>query len=129
MVVRRVSVDADPGGSDKKAKEFYADLDAAKRGRRFGCGGCLGLLLLVLLVGVVGVLSLVATTGYVRVPLISSLVYKEDPQPRRAVEPTHTGGITGLIQAKAATLGAAGGVITLTEGELTGALREPNAQG
>lgn len=128
MVVRRVAVDTETGGKEKQ-KDFYADLDAAKRGRRLGCGSCVSLFALFLFVIVLGILGVIATTGYVRVPLVSDMVYKQDPEPRKAVDPTYTGGVAGLIQTKAATLGASGGTVTLTEGELTGALREPNAKG
>lgn len=124
MVVTRV-VPTNARDSSSSNGDFYADLDKAKRRPGcFSCGGCLGLIGILLFAVVIGVAGLVAASGIVRVPLLSAMLYKEDPQPRRVVEPATATSFATLF----AQVGT-GGALTLTEAQLTAALREPTSAG
>lgn len=136
MVVTRVG-QPEPGkaGTDK---DFYADLDKAKRKPGcFSCGGCLGLLFVLLLLLLLGVFSVVAASGVADIPVLSPIFYKADPAPTRVIEAATATDIGKLIESKqTAAVGGAldqssvqGGAIELTEDELTAALREPTQSG
>ncbi|MBI4185513.1 hypothetical protein HY524_00495 [Candidatus Berkelbacteria bacterium] len=127
MVLTRVTP---PQGKRSPTEgDFYADLDASKR--RLGCGGCggclLGLSLLFLALGL-SILAIVAATGAISVPFVSSLVYKEDPLPRRVVDVSTSTRLDSLLsQLKPTPTGQAGTIVT--EAELTALLREPSDSG
>ncbi|MBI2589791.1 hypothetical protein HYW32_02090 [Candidatus Berkelbacteria bacterium] len=131
MVVVKQSFDptAEPKRRNKgqKDKEFYADLDRAKkRFTCFSCSGCLGILILILLAAITGILFVIALTGF-EVPLMTKLVYKP-PTPIRVVAPAGTENIDDLIEQKLMN-GLKTGKLILTEQEITAALREPSQSG
>lgn len=120
--------------ANRMQDDLYADLDHAHRRR--GCFSCrnLGCLVLILLfIGVVGIFGVVAETGIIQIPVLSTAFYPAPPKPLRAVEPTGQRTIESLLQSKSDELkGLATTVqpkISVSEAELTQLAREPRLNG
>lgn len=120
--------------ANRMQDDLYADLDHAHRRR--GCLSCrnLGCLMLIfLVVGVVGLFGVVAETGIVQVPVLSSAFYPTPPAPLRAVEPTGQRSVELLLQSKLDELkGLAASPqpqVNVSEAELTQIVREPHLNG
>lgn len=129
MVVKRIEV-VKSGDGTRGEKDFYADLDAArKRPGCGGCGGCLVAIIVGVLLLLLGVATLFAKTGIVQIPVLSEYAYKEDPAPRRVVEGGSAQSLSQLLERSEPMITASGGTLTLTESDLTAALREPGASG
>ncbi len=75
-----------------------------------------------------GILGIVAETGLIQIPVLSSVLYATPPQPIRAVEPAGPADVGSLLKSKA---GATEGQVqvAVTEGELTQLVREPQTDG
>jgi hypothetical protein len=120
--------------ANRMSDDLYADLDHAHRRR--GCFSCrnLGCLVLILLfVGVVGVFGVVAETGIIQIPVLSTAFYPAPPKPLRAVEPTGRRTIESLLQSKSDELKdlatTAQPQVVISEAELTQIVREPRLNG
>lgn len=134
-ITRRASALADSDNAKQKQKDhLFADLDHAHRRR--GCFSCRNIgCALVLIVGlaVVGVLGVIAETGLVRIPVLSSVLYQEPPKPIRPVEPAGPTSVDALFSEKfkelqvAATTGQA--KLVISDAELTKLVQEPRANG
>lgn len=114
--------------------DIFADLDHAHRRR--GCFSCrnLGCLLLVFIVVViVGIFGIIAETGIIQIPILSTALYATPPAPIRTVEPAGQTSLDALLHSKIDGLatGAANEQpqLSVSEEELTQLVREPRTNG
>ena len=135
-ITRRASAlpDSENAKKEKANDHLFADLDHAHR--RQGCFSCRNLgcaFVLVLGLMVLGVFGVVAETGLVRVPVLSSALYQQPPRPIRPVEPAGETSVEALLMEKIQALdpATANGQVRLTVGEdeLTKLVQEPRANG
>lgn len=136
VVVQQQKEDAK---AQEQSAELFAELDRAKRKRNcFSCRN-LGCLFLVVLIGlVIGAAGWVASTGAIKIPVLSSLFYPEAPEPQRVVDAAvDSVDVTKILEnalknqlEQTTTLDGEQVVkLTLTEKELSALLRIPNDKG
>ena len=120
--------------ANRMQDDLFADLDHAHRRR--GCFSCrnFGCLFLVLIVvGIVGIFGIIAETGIVRIPILSTALYTAPPSPIRTVEPTGETSIDALLHTKVAGLTtvatSAQPELSVSEEELTQLVRVPKTNG
>lgn len=87
LVVKRKNVAKT--GQVAHADDFFQEKtkETKVKRRRFGWGSCLLAIFLIITLFVLFGLGLLASTGLVRIPIISPIVYRENPQPLRIVKP------------------------------------------
>ncbi|MEK7184080.1 MAG: hypothetical protein AAB701_00995 [Patescibacteria group bacterium] len=131
-VTRRAS--ALTANQGKKDDHLFADLDHAHRRRGLlSCRNLGCVFILAVALGVLGLFGIIAETGLVVVPVLSSALYQQPPKPFRAVEPAGQSTIESLFVEKLKDMAqsATGGKVqlSLTEAELTKLAQEPRANG
>lgn len=118
------------GSFDKDSEKIFSDLDRQKR----GIGSCFSYKNLVFgfLFFLFAVLVLlgwgISATGLLRIPVIASLAYPEDPKPLRIVEPAESINESDF-ESKFNLSNQTSGQVEISENELTSLIRTPNAEG
>ncbi len=129
MAITRRATGHTPLTKPSAKDDLFADLDGSER-RKPGCMSCRNLGCLFLFAGmlvVVGILGVVAETGLVKIPVLSSVLYAQAPRPIRPVTPVGVTDPLALLKGKAAESG--GAQVSVTEGELTQLVQEPRTNG
>ncbi len=115
---------------DQDTDKLFSELEKSKR-RRGSCFSfkniLLGFLFIIFTV-ITGIALAVASTGMVKIPLISQLAYPEHPLPIRTVEPA-TPEQSQILSGKINFNNSTATTIDINEAELTALIRTPNDKG
>lgn len=116
---------------DQDTDKLFSELEKSNR-RRGNCFSfkniLLGIFFIVFAI-ITGIALAIASTGMVKIPLISNAAYPNHPTPIRLVEPTASSENSEILSGKINFNNSSTTTIEISESELTALIRTPDAKG